>query len=213
MPSNKIDAMTFENAHLLGDALPDMMRLRYRVFIQREKYTVPSWNGMEWDQYDNPAAVYILSRGKHDRVRGVARLIPTTFPYMIKDLWPHLIETDDVPSRPDVWELTRVGVDRGLDAPTRRQVIGELVCGWLEYGLQHGIGSYLHVAHTQVIKSVLQDPGCHVDFLGQPQKLGRFPVVAAQLAVTHEALRKVRRHHGIQGPILNIAGEQRSEAA
>ena len=55
-----IDAISLETAHLLGDALPSAHRLRHRIFIGRQKYAVPSHRGMEWDQFDTPAAVYML---------------------------------------------------------------------------------------------------------------------------------------------------------
>jgi acyl homoserine lactone synthase len=49
-----IDAISLETAHLLGDALPSAYRLRHRIFIERQKYDVPSHRGMEWDQFDTP---------------------------------------------------------------------------------------------------------------------------------------------------------------
>jgi acyl homoserine lactone synthase len=208
-----IDAITFETAHLLGDALPSMYRLRYRLFIERQNYEVPHFREMEWDQFDTPAAVYLLWRDENKRARGVARLIPTTFPYMIEKLWPELIADGEIPSRDDVWEMTRFGVDRNLDAATKKRILGELVCGILEYGLQNGINAYLHVSHKHIINTVLVRPGCTVDLLGEPQRLSGYPVVAGRLHVTEDALNNVCRYNDIAHPVLRTPLEIPAQAA
>jgi acyl homoserine lactone synthase len=208
-----IDAMTFETAHLLGDALPSMYRLRHRVFVERQNYDVPNYRGMEWDQFDTPAAVYLLWRDENRRVRGTMRLIPTTFPYMIKELWPDLVDNGEFPSRQDVWEITRFGVDRDLEPQTRRRACAELVCGLFEYGLAAGVDEYLCLTALPILKNAIGKAGCTVDLLGAPQKLGGLPVVAGKFAVTRTALAKVRRHHGVGEPILKIAEERPARAA
>ena len=49
--------------------------------------------------------------------------------------------------------------------------------------------------------------------LGNAQRLGRLPVVAARSAVSHAALGKLRRHYGIAGPVLRMVGEVEARAA
>jgi hypothetical protein len=46
-----IEALNFENAYRHGDALPVLLRMRYGEFVERLKYEVPNYNGMEYDQY------------------------------------------------------------------------------------------------------------------------------------------------------------------
>ncbi len=208
-----IDAITVETAHLLGDALPMMHRLRYRVFVERQGYEVPSLRGMEWDEFDTPAAVYLIWRDERGVVGGVARLIPTTFPYMIKALWPDMVEGHALPSQPDVWELTRLGVDRTLPPATRARVIGELMCACGEFALQNGIKSYLMVTAPQMVKGAIAAAGWPTELLGEPRNLGRFHVVVAKATVTEEGLQAARRFHGIQHPVLRIAGEAMAIAA
>jgi acyl homoserine lactone synthase len=208
-----IDSITFETAHLLGDALPSMYRLRHRVFVERQNYEVPNYRGMEWDQFDTPAAVYLLWRDDDRRVRGMMRLIPTTFPYMVKELWPQLMENGDLPSRPSTWEITRFGVDRELEPELRKRVCAELVCGMFEYALSAGITDYLCLTMLPVLRNAIGKAGCTVELLGTPQKLGGLPVVVGKFGVTRNALDKVRRHHGVQEPILRIVEEQSAQAA
>lgn len=208
-----IDAITFETAHLLGDALPSMYRLRHRVFVERKNYQVPNYRGMEWDQFDTPAAVYLLWRDDDRRVRGVMRLIPTTFPYMVKELWPQLVESGELPSRPSTWEITRFGVDRELEPELRKRVCAELVCGMFEYALATGIDEYICLTALPILRNAIAKAGCTVDVLGAPQKLGGVPVVAGKFDVTRNALGKMRRHHGIEEPIMRIAEERPAQAA
>jgi N-acyl-L-homoserine lactone synthetase len=208
-----IDAISLETAHLLGDALPSAHRLRHRIFIGRQKYAVPSHRGMEWDQFDTPAAVYMLWRDEAACVRAIARLIPTSQPYMIAQLWPELVRSGEIPSGDDIWEVTRFGIDRDLDTKRRGRVFGELFCAFGEFGLKTGISAYIFVTPAVVIDSALGNAGVAFQQLGDSNQLGRLPVVAARSAVSHAALHRLRRHHGICGPVLRLVGEAETRAA
>lgn len=202
-----IDAIALESAHLLGDALAAAHRLRYQIFVERQKYHVSSRRGMEWDQFDTPGAVYLLWRDDALRVRAVTRLIPTALPYMMRELWPDLAGGHDLPVREDVWEVSRLGIDRTLDPEVRERILGELFCGLAEYGLAHGIREYLCVTLPQVVDHALLRAGVAAERLGKSARLGRLPVVAVRLSVSLEGLRRLRRYHRISGPVLRIAGE------
>src|SRR5436190_10638472 len=52
--------ITWENAHLHGEAWISHHRLRYRIFVERQGWAVPTYNGLEYDEFDTPAARYIL---------------------------------------------------------------------------------------------------------------------------------------------------------
>lgn len=208
-----IDVITFETAHLLGDALPSMYRFRHRVFVERQCYTVPNYRGMEWDQFDTPAAVYLLYRDDKHQVRGMFRLIPTTFPYMIKELWPHLVESGELPSHPCTWETSRFSIDRDLPPPVRKRVFGELMCASTEYGLVNGICEFMTLTAPALLRSGISSAGCAVEFLGGRRKVAGLPVVVGKWGVSQDTLTKLRRHHGINGSVLRIAEERRARAA
>lgn len=202
-----IEVFSLETAHLFGDALPAAYRLRHRIFVERQKYEVRCWHGLEWDQFDTPAAVYLLWRDSNGRAGAVARLIPTSQPYMIQELWPEMVADGMLPAADNVWEITRFGVDRGLDLASRERALGEMLCAFAEFGLERGIGSYLFVTPPQVITVAFEHAGIPVERLGGERRLGRFPVVAARAPVTWQALRRLRRHHRVEGSVLRIAAE------
>jgi acyl homoserine lactone synthase len=208
-----IDAISLETAHLLGDALPSAHRLRHRIFVERQKYDVPRHRGMEWDQFDTPAAMYMVWRDKAAVVRAVARLIPTTLPYMIQQLWPELVRGGEIPSRDDVWEVTRLGIDRELDPSHRARICGELFCAVAEFGLKRCIREYVFVTPQRIIDAALGRAGVAAVRLGDPQRLGHLRVVAARSNVSYAALHKLRRYHGISSQVLRIAGEAEVQAA
>lgn len=208
-----IDAISLENAHVLGDALAQAFRLRHRIFVERQKYEVPNRRGMEWDQFDTPAAVYLLWRDEQHSVRAVARLIPTSLPYMIQQLWPDLVASGEMPSGDDIWEVTRLGIDRDMPREQRARAFGELFCGLAEYGLCAGIRSYLFVTPEMVIENAIGRAGVPWERLGDTRRLGRLPVVAARSAATHEALYRLRCYHGVRSRVLRIAGTSEPLAA
>lgn len=196
-----IDAVTVETAHLFGDALPALHRLRHKIFVERQKYQVPTYRGMEWDTFDTPAAVYLMWRDDLNQVRAIARLIPTTFPYMIKELWPHLVDGGELPSRPDIWEVTRLGVDRSLAPAIRRRVFGELVCGCGEFGKDNAIKEFYLVTHPGVIRSV-RAAGCETRLLGRQQAIGTSLVAAASIPVTDAAMDTLRATYSLSPRVL-----------
>ena len=69
-----VDIFNWETAHLFGDALPGQHRLRRKLFIDRQSYNVPVYNELEYDQYDTPAATYVVRRDEGGTVRAVQGL-------------------------------------------------------------------------------------------------------------------------------------------
>ena len=54
----------------------EFLELRFRVFVQGLGWSLPSRDGMESDQYDNPNCTYILVK-RSGRVVAGARIIPS----------------------------------------------------------------------------------------------------------------------------------------
>lgn len=197
----EVVCLSWETAHLHGEAWVSYHRLRHRLFIERLRWNVPTQNGLEYDQFDTPAAKYILWLDEDGRTRGGVRLIPTTGPYMVRRLWPELI-SGKLSEGPQIWEATRFGCDHDLEPALRRRVIAELICACQEYGVAHGIQAYLGVMPLMVFRRVIVKAGCPVELLGPTRRFGHHPVSAAYIHVSKEVLAKVQRISGVAWPIL-----------
>lgn len=198
-----IELLNFETAHRHGDALPSLLRLRYAEFVERQKYDVPVYNGMEYDQYDTPAAVYLIWRDARGKIRAGTRIIPTNRPYMIKELWPTSVQYIDLPSSADVWEMTRFFVDKNLDEGLRKQAHGELLCAYLEFALFHNIARYIGTAPPRLWKHTLIKCGWPVEFVGDVTEIGfSEKIQTGIMLVSQDILDNVRLTMGIQAGVL-----------
>lgn len=200
-----IDCFTYETAHHFGDALASQFRLRHKVFVQRQQWGVPQWRGMEYDQYDTPATVYCVWRDDDGQVRGVARLAPTTIPYMIKDLWPDLVTARPLPEQPDIWESTRLGIDHDLPKACRRRVLSELILAYLEASLAFGVRGLIGIGYAWCWDHSFARQGWPVEPLGPMVPIDGQDSYVGLLPVSPAVLASVRAATGIDRPVLRPA--------
>ncbi|MCR4376601.1 MAG: GNAT family N-acetyltransferase [Rhodospirillales bacterium] len=206
-----IDCFNVTTAHLYGDALASQFRLRHQVFIERVDYQVPSWKGMEYDQFDTPATQYFVWRDENGVARGIARLAPTCVNYMLKEIWPDKITKIDMPQSERVWEGTRFGVDHSLPAAQRNAIVKELVCGYMEYAAAHGIDDIIGVMPVGIWRAVFARNGWPPVELGPVWREDGIEVQAARLPVTMETLQSVRHRTKVSN-VLQLLGEHLDQA-
>ena len=198
-----IEALNFETAHCYGDALPAFMKLRYHEFVERLKYDVPTYNGMEYDQYDTPAAVYFIWRDADGMVRAGTRISPTNRPYMIKELWPQSVQYQELPSSPHIWEATRLVIDKNMDADMRSKAHGEILCAYLEFAIRNNISSYIGTAPPKLWKYTFLKSSWPVEFIGDVTDIGYFEkIITGVMPVSETILQNVRDVMGITATIL-----------
>lgn len=183
--------LNWETAHLHGETWISHHRLRHRLFVERQGWQVPTYRGMEHDEFDTPAAQYLVWVDDAGNTRGVARLLPTIQPYMLKKLWPDMI-SGELPESDTVWEASRFGCDRTLNATMRRRVVAEILCAMQEFGIRNGIERYLAVMPLRLLKCVVVDAGCKVTVLGPERAVGNLPAAASYLTVSPEVLAEIR---------------------
>ncbi len=53
-------SLSWETAHLHGETWISHHRLRHRLFVERQGWEIPTYRGMEYDEFDTPAAQYLL---------------------------------------------------------------------------------------------------------------------------------------------------------
>lgn len=191
-------------------ALDSLFRLRHRVFKERLDWEVPSRDGRERDQFDDESPVYLAYHGDDGEVIGCVRLLATTGPNMIRDIFPHLAE-EPIPAETTVWEVSRFGIDAGddviLGAGQINAITYALVAGIHEVGLDHGITHMVAVMDVR-IERILRRAGCLMRRIGTPRRIGNCVALAVEFEVSPTALEDIRRNGGLAGRIAPLPLEK-----
>lgn len=145
--------------------LDQLFRLRHKIFVQGRKWSLPSRNGYEIDQYDTDDAVYFISYSDDGSIEASVRMTPTTHSSLLADYFPHLIETGEAPRSPHIYEATRYIVQparktRQALRTAKSRLFVSLLKWCLEQRLTHfqtvidskALSTFLEIsAHTRVL--------------------------------------------------------------
>jgi len=205
-----IEAFSLGTAHWVGDALASQARLRHRVFNERRRLDHDSYDGMEYDAFDTPAALYLVWRDDADVVRGRIRLLPTTRPYMLQTCWPELVEAGPLPASPEVWEITRVCVDKDLPCEMRGRVMPELLCGVAECFEEIGAKAMIGVAREHLVSHFIREG---VNWLGGPALIEGEIERAFTVPLAHIRPTQHMRRFGLSASVLRFASAPERIAA
>jgi N-acyl-L-homoserine lactone synthetase len=165
MEPDMIEAFSLATAHLYHDALASQARLRYRVFVKQRSLPHCHYDGLEYDEFDTPSAVYLVWRDADRIVRGLVRLLRTDRPYMLKTYWPHLVEGGQLPESPDIWEMTRVCVDKAVEPATRKTILPALLAGANEFFVAHAASGMIGVTRAHLLTHFIRGG---VQWMGSP---------------------------------------------
>ena len=171
-----------------------MFCLRHRVFKERLGWNVTSVLGRERDVYDGLSPVYLLCRNEQNEIEGCWRILPTTGPYLLKDVFPQLLYGHSPPEDANVWEISRFAVlphqkvYRSLAGV--HEITGRMFARLFAFGLAHGINRIVGVTDV-MCERLLCRAGVFVESFGPPQRIGPTIAVAGWLDVTVENLERV----------------------
>lgn len=186
--------------------LNSIYRLRHRVFKERLDWEVPSSDGMERDDFDDEQPIYLAYHGQAGEVVGCVRLLPTTGPNMIRDIFPDLSE-EPIPALDHVWEVSRFGIDMddaaSLGAGNINAITYSLVAGIHEVGLDYGITHMVAVMDVR-IERILRRAGCVMRRIGKPRRLGNCIALAVEFEVSRQGLADIRRNGGLVGRVAQF---------
>lgn len=199
-----IECFSMRTAIAFGNVLEEMYRLRYQIFIKQEGYCIPSYNGLESDDFDTDEAVYFVHRDSAGNVIGTLRALPTTLPYMIQQLWPDAV-VEPLPVSRHTWEATRIGVSKSVSKRGRRRIVRELLLAQMEFGLQEGINSYIGIMPPKLWKKVFVENGWPVRDMGPTFHIEcyRYPVTVGEFQVSAAIEREIRSATGMRSPVLS----------
>jgi acyl homoserine lactone synthase len=206
-----LDCVSISTNHLFpGNPIYEQHRLRHECIVQRQAWNVPTIRNMEYDQYDNPAAHYLVWRDRDGKARGSSRLYPTDRPYMLQEIFPHLVRKAALPRTQGVWEGSRFCVDASLKPEARKRIVQEIVAGYLEFGLDQGITHIVGVMYPAYWRNIFVSNGWDVEWLGEISKSEEgHKIVAGSLTVSEAILQNVRAKTGIYENVLSYGQEVR----
>jgi acyl homoserine lactone synthase len=199
-----IKLITAANAAQNQSELDGMHQLRARIFADRMKWPVEVVEGRERDSFDQLNPLYIVGV-EGDRVVSSARLLPTTGPNMLGDVFNDLLPPDGDVASPLIWESSRFCVDTDSVAAAGKSGVNartaELLCGIIETGINAGLEFIVSVVDVS-IERVLRNAGCRCERLGQPRRIGQTLAIAGMFPMTQELLNAVRAAGGINGSVI-----------
>ncbi|PJK27889.1 conjugal transfer protein TraI [Minwuia thermotolerans] len=185
-----------------------MHQLRRQVFSERLRWGVTVINGLEIDQFDIPDAHYLVHRDAEGRVDACTRLLPTTGPYLLGDVFADLIDGEP-PRDARIWESTRFCADHGR-AP--RNIAALLMAGMLEFGVDRGLSAYVSVSDVRM-EPIMRRAGWDPRRLGDTVETGTDTAAAERLTVSREYLMRVRKRADASGPVIGNLHELKGDLA
>lgn len=159
-----------------------MFAARKKVFVDLLKWDVPVLDGrFEVDQFDDEYANYLILADSEGTHLGSARILPTTRPHILGDLFPELCERRS-PRDPGTCEITRFCLDRELAAHERREVRDQLVLALVDHALANGISRYVAIAEMGWYRQILGF-GWQCTALGVPREHNSGTIAAISIAI------------------------------
>ena len=175
-------------------------------------------DGLEYDRFDDTDSVYMLTTGPNDSVSGGWRLRPTTQGYMLRDVFPQLLNGHPAPEDPGVWDISRFAVDAGSGARSgalslSRSARALFIDAW-KFAAQHGIFRYVLVT-TLALERLLVASGLRLQRFGPPVRMGRCMAVACWVDLDAHTQRALLLDPvpGEARPVFEQREEQAAEAA
>lgn len=197
--------ITPENYAQFTDALANMHRLRFRVFKERLDWAVHAENGMERDRFDKLEPVYLLHSGNDHRIQGCVRLLPSTGPNMLRDVFPQLLGGNPCPSDPRIWESSRFALELSPAMPRTENGLAkatfELFAGMIEFGLSRSLTGIMTVTDLRM-ERILRRANWPLERLGDAGMVGATQAVAGTLEVSLGALARTKQACGIEDRVL-----------
>ena len=203
-----IDLISPDKRWRYAAPLMQMHRDRKLVFVDSLGWQLRapgSW--LEVDEYDNDHAVYLMARdGKSGDHRGSVRLLPTTRPHMLEELFGALCPQGS-PRRDDVWEISRlVTSPSGLPGTRVLGVHRLLALALVEFGLLNGIRHYVLVAESQRVPALLSI-GWRVRPLSLPTEYDGQLLEVLQVDVDAQVGERLRERLGIVDTVFTGTGD------
>jgi acyl homoserine lactone synthase len=186
--------------------LDQIFRLRKRVFHDELKWDVTAAGDYERDRYDDLGPVYIVWCDDRKRtLYGVMRLLPTTGPTLLYDVFRRTFPLAAELSAPGIWEATRTCIDAEALARDHPDIdpgkaFGLICLAACECALDHGIHTIVS-NYEPHLKRVYRRAGVVMEELGKADGYGRRPVCCAAFEISKEVHANMQAALGVRFPL------------
>lgn len=186
--------------------LDQSFRLRKRVFADRLGWDVSVSGHRERDRYDDLNPAYLLWCDEdRQQLYGCVRLMPTTGPTLLYDVFRKTFPDACDLIAPGIWEGTRMCIDEDAvarDFPYMRvdRAFCLLLLALCETALAHGIHTMIS-NYEPHMRRVYQKAGAELDELGRSDGYGRFPVCCGAFEVSDRVLIAMRSKLQVKEPL------------
>ncbi|GGB08949.1 acyl-homoserine-lactone synthase [Agarivorans gilvus] len=158
---------------------------RHQVFVEMLGWELDTPEGIEQDQFDHQDTIYVVAKNQHEHICGCARLLPTTQPYLLEEVFPELLNGLPCPKQSDIWELSRfaaVDFDNHQEAPTQlmsKQALS-LLNAAIECAKKHGAKRLVSVSPLG-IERMLRHAGFRHHRAGPPKVINGYALFACYI--------------------------------
>lgn len=200
-----VSIQTFEHRKY-SDLMIQMFQTRKKVFFDTLHWDVCVQEGCERDRYDEMDPVYLVwcdqDRSRH---YGSIRLMPTTGPTLLHDVFKCTFPDGANLAAPGIWEGTRMCLDeKALTADYPQIAPGRafslVLVALCEFALEHDIHTLVS-NYEPHLKRLYHRAGARVQELGRAEGFGRFPVCCGAFEVSLDVLRAMRLKLGLSEPL------------
>lgn len=199
-----IDAI---NRYRFPKILDDMFELRARVFHDRLGWDVNVRDGQERDKFDDLDPAYVVALDDDYNVVGCNRMLQTTGPHMLADVFQNILKGEPPLRSATVWENTRFCVDKerlsqATSGPSVTHVACELMIGLTEYALDSGLSDVINVIDPAMDRVLKRCGNAPYGYLGEAAQFGKTKALAALGDITEERIERIRAIAGITGDVF-----------
>jgi acyl homoserine lactone synthase len=184
-----------------------MFRNRAETFSGRLGWDVVVKNGYERDSFDDANPLYLVSVDPEtEDYWGSLRLLPTTGPNMLRDVFPYLLEDGECIESATIWEVSRICAKDVEGQPDRTKsgvnfALNELILGIGEVALLAGLTQVVCVFDARMFR-VVKAAGCNPQIIGRPRQIGNTMSYAGLFDTGEGPLREFRAATGIEHSVL-----------
>lgn len=167
-----------------------MLADRKRVFVDMLGWDVPNDGVIERDEFDHDDSEYMIFARGDDHIASL-RLLRTDRRHLLGSVFADLVE-GDVPSGPDIREISRFCISPRHRGPVRLQARRLLATALTEYALLFGLTAYTAVAHVSRMSNLFAT-GWRIRPLGLPDLDAAHPAGALMIEIDNATPQLLRR--------------------